>query len=442
MNRQTLNRILLIISIIFIVAIVYNIPIFFSIAGVNQLKKQQPVKAYNLLKKAYLLRPNNKDIRYYYVKAMCAMKPTEKIQMEMFKFSESKQNDNAKKLANLQIRNWRSNILGNIGENYITQAPYDKNLLRWDVSTFPLKVKLEVPISTPDYYRVEIEKAFLQWQISTDFLKFQFVDNGNADIIVKFNPLPEDICKDGICKYVVAYTEPKIQGKILKSMTITMYDKDANGNYFSDKELYNTILHEIGHALGIMGHSYSSDDLMYMSTQAETSGFTRYRRGMQYLSKQDLNTINLLYKMIPDISNVQMSKFNADGLIYAPIVLGNERVIGSRKIREAENYIQSAPEVPGGYIDLAIAYADLEKYPQAIEALRTALEKAKTDSDKYIIYFNIAAIHLNSNRLDEAEKYLELARAIDNNNDIAELQSNINHARASRKKPFKTNITN
>ena len=280
----------------------------------------------------------------------------------------------------------------------------------------------------------------MQWADYADFLSFTFTVEKKADIYVKFNPLPDDICEDGVCKYVVAYTIPKISGNQLKSMTITMYDKDANGNYFSDKEIYNTILHEIGHALGIMGHSYSSDDLMYMSTSPETT-YTRYRTAFHFLSQDDINTLNLLYKMIPDITNVPISKFDKEGLIYAPIVLGNSRQISSRKIKEAQNYIDSAPDIPNGYIDLAVAYADQENYSKAIEALREALERAQTDSDRYIIYYNIAAAHLNSNNLDEAEKYLELARRINDSSDISELQSNINHARAAKKKPFKTKIS-
>ncbi len=441
MNKPLINKIITIISILAIVMIVMNIPNFLYIAGKSNLEKRNVVKAYKQLKQAHTLNPKNKDIRYYYVKTMCNLKPVEKIQIEMFNFAQNRPKDAAQNLAYQQINEWKNNILNNIGDNYIEQAPYDKNLLRWDVNTFPLKVKLEVPISTPDYYRAEIEKAFTQWTLSTDFLKFDFVEQGDTDIIVKFNPLPEDVCKDGICKYVVAYTNPKIKGKVLKSMTITMYDKDANGNYFSDKELYNTILHEIGHALGIMGHSYSSDDLMYMSTQAD-SMYTRYRHDFQYISKQDLNTINLLYKMIPDMSNVPMSKFNKDGLIYAPIVLGNERDIGRRKLREAEHYIKSAPDIPGGYIDLAIVYADMEKYPQAIEALRKALELAKSDDDRYLIYYNIAVVHLNSNRLEEAQKYLDLAKSLSDNEETTELQTNLNHAKAANKKPFKTNLSN
>ena len=414
-------------------------PYFMCNIGENLIKQNKPVEAYKILRTAHKIKPNNRDIRYFYVKSMSQLKPVEEIQKEMFKFSEDRTDDAAHKLAMQQIEIWRNNLMANIGENYIEQAPYDRNLLRWDTNTFPLKVKIEAPISVPDYYKAEIEKAFMQWTASADFLSFTFVEEGKADIYVEFSPLPDDICADGICKYVVAYTVPKISGKHLKSMTITMYDKDANGNYFSDKEIYNTTLHEIGHALGIMGHSYSSDDLMYMSSTPETN-YTRYRSAFHYLSPDDINTIILLYKMIPDITNVPMSKLKKEGLIYAPIVLGNARQISSRKIKEAENYIESAPDIPNGYIDLAVAYADQENYPKAIAALREALERAQSDSDRYLIYYNIAAAHLNSNNLDEAEKYLELARQINDNEEISELQSNINHARAAKKKPFRTRI--
>ena len=439
MNKIKTNKVIIGLIAFVLLLVFFNVPFFLYSAGKSNLEKNQYVKAYKQLKRAYVLRPKNKNFRYYYVKSMTYLKPIEEIQKEMFNFAQSKQPDAAQKLADYQVNEWKNNILGNLGEHYIEHAPFDSQILRWDTNTFPLKVKLTIPITTPDYYREEIEKAFIEWSLQTGFLKFEFVESGDADIIVEFSPLPDNICEDGVCKYVVAYTTPKISGNVLKSMTITMYDKDANGNYFSDKELYNTVLHEIGHALGIMGHSYSSDDLMYMSMQTDIN-FTRYRNDFQYLSKDDLNTINLLYKMIPDVSNVPMSKFKKEGLIYAPIVLGNEKQINNRKVQEALNYIKSAPELPSGYIDLAIAYAELEKYAKAIEELRNALERAKTDEERYLIYYNIAVIYLNSNKLEEAEQYLELAKTLNNSEDIAELESNLNHAKAANKKPFKTNI--
>ena len=134
-------------------------------------------------------------------------------------------------------------------------------------------------------------------------MKFSSTNNANdADILVKFENLPNDVCDGNGCKYVVGFTTPSIKNNILKKMIITLYTKDPNGNYFSDKELYNTILHEAGHALGIMGHSYSSDDLMYMATEG-SNFYTPYRSSFQYLSSQDINTIKLLYKLVPAITN-------------------------------------------------------------------------------------------------------------------------------------------
>ncbi|MBR5555636.1 matrixin family metalloprotease [bacterium] len=428
------------ITLTIILVMFFNIPNLFCRAGKLFIENKQPVIAYKLLKTAYLVKPKNKDIRYFYVKSMTMLIPIEKIQSEMFKISRGIEKDAAQNLAHLQVNDWKLKILDSIGDNYIEQAPYDSNIVRWDINTFPLKVRIDVPDNTPDYYENEIKKAFTEWSKRTEFLEFEISDDTNSQIIVKFEPLPEDICYEGTCKYVVAYTLPEIKNNVLQTMTITMYDRDANGNYFSDKEIYNTILHEIGHALGIMGHSYSSDDLMFMSSLPEFN-ITRYRNNFQYLSEDDLNTIKLLYRMIPNITNTPLSQFDKNGLIYAPLILGNEKEIGKRKVLEAKNYIQSAPGLPGGYIDLGVAYADLGKTTEAIDAFRAGLERAQTDNDRYIIYYNIAVTHLNSNNLDDAEAYLELAKDINDTEEIAELYTNIQHARATNTKPFKENTT-
>ena len=434
-----------IVIVITVLVFVKLLPAYFYGAGERCYKARNYVGAYKNKKKKKSLAPSNKDYRYNYVLALAHLKPTLKVQKEMFAISQdNRHDDSAKRLAQNQIETWQMKVLSAYGSNYIEQVPLDSHVLRWNLKSMPLDVSIEIPKNDtlPQYYNAEITKAFMQWQNSTGFIKFNFIEKpSKADIVVKFMALPESNCSSAGCKYVVAYTNPTFNGNTLKKMTITLYDKDAYGNYFSDKELYNTILHEIGHALGIMGHSYSTDDLMYMSSrETQDKIFTRFRSSFQYLSAKDLNTLRLLYNMTPTITDTPLQEIDREGLIYAPVVLGSAEEIGNQKLKEAENYIKNAPDLPGGYIDLAVAYAQLGKLRKATENLDTALQLAKTDQDKYVIYYNYAVVYLNNNKPDSALKYAQTAQRIKNSEEILDLISNIEHAISTKQKPFKDNF--
>ena len=433
--------------IIVIAALVFVkfLPAYFYSAGERSYKERNYVEAYKNFAAARRLAPSNKDYRYNYVLALAHLKPTLKVQKEMFAISQdNRHDDSARRLAQNQIETWQMKVLSAYGSNYIEQVPLDSHILRWNLKSMPLDVSIETPEgdTLPQYYNAEITKAFMQWQNSTGFIKFNFTDKpSKADIVVKFMALPESNCSSTGCKYVVAYTNPTFKGNTLKKMTITLYDKDAYGNYFSDKELYNTILHEIGHALGIMGHSYSTDDLMYMSSrETQDKIFTRFRSSFQYLSAKDLNTLRLLYNMAPTITDTPLKEIDSEGLIYSPVVLGSAEEMGNQKLKEAENYIKNAPDLPGGYIDLAVAYAQLGKLRKASENLDKALQLAKTDQDKYVIYYNYAVVYLNNNKPDSALKYAQTAQRINNSEEVRDLISNIEHAISTKQKPFKDNF--
>ena len=216
-------------------------------------------------------------------------------------------------------------------------------------------------------------------------------------------------------------------------MTIILYSNDPYGNFFSDKELYNTILHEIGHALGIMGHSYSSEDLMYMATENDNNYYAPYRSSFQYLSSKDINTIKLLYKMFPNITNTPLENLETKGQIYAPIILGTSSQISSRKLKEAQNYVKNAPNIAGGYIDMGIAYAELNRYKDAIKSLQKGYTLTKSDNEKYIILYNLAAIYMNIQKYDTALEYAQQAKQLYDNEEIKELIMNIKHAKLTKK---------
>lgn len=420
MNKRTI-----ILGIIAIVcALIYRfLPNYFYIQGKINYEQKNYEKAYEYLNKAYISDKNNSDYRYYYVQSMLKLNPSKEIQQDMFKISTDKNIDNAHNNASKQIRKWKNNVMRNIGSNYIEQVPTNKKIMRW--SKFPIKYSITNNSGTvvPDYYKSATVEAFTQWQNLSGFLRFAQTNNPEgANILIEIKKLPDNVCQDNVCKFVLGYTTPNYSGKYLKKMNIVIYDKNPYGEFFSEKQLFNTILHEAGHALGIMGHSYNSNDIMYMESDHENI-FLEDRSYFQYLSENDINTITLLYRLIPDITNSE--NINTDNLVYAPIVLGTEEDISNRKLTEAKNYIKNAPDLAGGYIDLAIAYSELNQTGEAIKSIEKAYSLAKTDSEKYIALFNTAVIYLNSGNSQKAKEYALKAQQISDTEEIREIISHI-----------------
>lgn len=423
------NTNLLIVILALLVTIFYVLPFFAFHVGKSAYMKRNYVKAFKPLSFSYHIHKDNADYRYYYAQTLVNLKPALKVQKDLFEISQSSIDDGARRVALKQIEEWRLNVNYNIGSNYIYNAPSEKGIVRWDTSKFPLKVAAEIPEDLPGYYKTEILNAFKQWSNSVDFLKFVFVKKPKeADIIVKFAPLPKDVCTGETCQYIVGYTAPVIKNKILKKMTITLYDKTPDGEFFSDKELFNTIMHELGHALGIMGHSYYQGDLMFVSTTSNHElDSSRARSSFQFLTSSDINTISLLYKLIPDVTNTPAEEFETAGLIYAPIIIGTSTELNERKIQEALAYINQAPEMSSGYIDLAIAYSELGQNEKAVQEFKKAIKLSKSDAELYLAYYNLAVQYAAMNKKSKALKYANAAQKISNTDEVIELISKLKY---------------
>lgn len=426
--------------------------IYFNL-GKQAYENKDYKTAYFDLKMAATLSPKNRDVRYYFVETMLNFKPTLEIQKGFYEVSQVNQPDSAGLIADTQISKWKNQIISRIGENFIEQAPYNNKIWRWDATKFPLKVYIKNNSSiAPEYYETEIRKAFLQWQASSsNLVRFDFVDNqndSNIDVSIKSSADMKK-CTEDDCTYTVAYTIPDAYGYLLKKMNIYFYDSNNLGKPFKAKEIYNTALHEIGHSLGIMGHSYNKDSIMYLvSDSDEGDSFDQFRSDFQSLSSADINTLRLLYKLVPDVTNTPLNQFNKSHQFYAPIVLGSESQVNSRKLLEAKNYISSAPDLPNGYIDLAAAYLELKEYNQSIQALNKALTLCSSDDEKFTVYFNLAVVYMQikdwKNALDNANMAKQLNPSADVDGIIAMINYNMGNkelAKESYQKAIEKNPT-
>lgn len=399
--------------IVLIVALFYKSP-FSAMLNFNKGKSLYLSHNYEqslpYFEKALFASPNDNLMRYTYVLALSKSKPTYSVQKKLYEIANSKQNDEASNTAKMAVSVIKSQILSEFRGNYISNAVYGNDILHWDIRSFPLKIYFENENEVPAYYITNINKALSLWSNSTNFVKFTKTNNKqDANIIIKFSDLPEDFCNSENCNYIVAFTEPEVSSQnFLKKMDLTFYKTNPRHENFSAQEILNTALHEIGHTLGIMGHSNNPRDLMYSQKDNNTGYFNNLPT--PNFTMNDLNTLVLLYRIKPTISNTK--NFHSEIYYYAPIFVGEEDERVKNKIIENQNYIKKYPNIAGGYINLASSYADSGDFQSAIKTLQQGEQYIKSNDDKFLIEYNKAISYYNMKQYQNALNAANTAKSI------------------------------
>lgn len=379
-----------------------------------------------LFEKSLFSDPKNILTRFYYVLALSKSEPTYSVQKKLYEMGNSKINDEAKKYARYQAVSLRHNLLVGVENNYIFNAVAGNDIIRWDINSFPLKIYYMNVESAPAYYYENIEKALLQWTQRTNFVKFvQTKDENDANIVIKFSDISDSSCKGDNCKFAIAYTDPVITSKgVLEKMNLTFFKTNPRHELFSPLEVYNTALHEIGHTLGLMGHSDNPEDLMYASNDNSKNIYALFRSDFQYLTSQDLKTLALLYRLEPTISNVK--GLHSENFYYPPLIMGSEDARLLKKLEEYQKYIQKYPNFAAGYINIASIYVDMGDFDLALKALNSASHLAQNEDENYMIAYNRAIIYYNKQDYTNALNYAKQTKSIRPSNNIDELINDIN----------------
>ncbi len=144
-------------------------------------------------------------------------------------------------------------------------------------ATMPIRIWVQ-----PTKYTSTVYKAFNEWQIvSGGLIKFSKTNSeSQAKIKVYFT---DAINRSG--NDTLGLTRTSSQGNNIVSANIQLLYK-FNGKVFSQEELYPIALHEIGHALGINGHSRNNNDIMFPN-----NGIIGI-----HTSRRDVNTIKAIYQ--------------------------------------------------------------------------------------------------------------------------------------------------
>ena len=419
---------LAILFIVLVIALFYKSP-FSAMYNYNKARALYNQKQYEqslpYFEKSLFADPKGILARFYYVLALSKSEPTYSTQKKLFEMANSKIEDEASKYAKSQTMYLRYKLLDGIENNYIFNAAMGSDILRWDIRSFPLSIYIDSPDTVPPYYIESIKRAMNLWTSRTNFVKFKQAQTPvEADILIRFEDIPNDLCQGGVCKYAIAHTEPQIdKNKILKQMDLTFYKTNPRKENFTSREVFNTALHELGHTLGIMGHSDNPNDLMYSMKESDFDIFTFMRAEEHSLTARDLKTLVLLYRIEPTISNVK--NLHSENFYYAPLILGNDDVRLQKKLNEYKKYTQTYPNMAAGYINLASVYVDLGDFDSALREIDKAEPLANTKDEQFLIHYDRAIIYYNQQKYSSALESAQRAQSIKNENNVQELISDI-----------------
>ena len=282
-------------------------------------------------------------------------------------------------------------------DSYFREVAANGKIVRWNKSTFPLKVFIQDTTDVPDYYREVVMSAYQAWQRASEGLvRFTFVEAPeDADIKCFFKNVNNDDNSP------IGSQTFEINGNTIIGSTIFFKKTDEKKHNLDSKQLFSSALQEIGHTLGLNGKSPSIYDVMYpIGTKFNTE-----------ITARDLKTLALLYSVVPDVTNVALTNEEKSQLFTVSEILSTLNVPVDDSMNPDEVVAQDIETK----LALAEQYRKRAEYDKAAQEYQAVAQMKDDRRSKSEVYYEVAVMYLDAEEFDKAKSCAEIACATDMN---------------------------
>lgn len=331
-----------------------------------------------------------------------------------------------------ELKRTAANPVANGPNDYLGDATQN-GMTRWSPDLMPLKVYIKngeaVPNYRPDFIKI-LKQAFQDWSdASANHVSFAFTDDESAaNIVCSWTNNPKEMMSSAEGGHAMVI--PDAARGITKGILILLTVSPTSG-IVTDNFARRVDLHEIGHALGILGHSKSPDDIMFssmppadlacaLSERDKNTLVALYSADFQKIASRPLDISRLMMSGDPSSTVMRMVKLNTEA---SEAIKNKNFALAVAKLEEAHKLDPSNELVNGNlgsaYANCAAMACMLRNYPQADKYFNQALpllEKSSNRANFITVLKNYGTMLRMTQRVTEADKVSKRVKDLESKN--------------------------